>query len=610
MLSYKQIRLYILILIALLSSGCSVDKASKEYHNTDLTGSQVPDWAQNVVWYQIFPERFRNGDPTNDPTKERVYGPDDWEITRWTSDWYQQTEWEKNLGHSGRTVTRRRYGGDLQGVIDKLDYLKDLGITGIWFNPLFDAMSMHKYDGATFHHIDRFFGPDPEGDVEIMEQEDPSDPSTWQWTSADLLFLELLEEAKKRDIRIIIDGVWNHTGRDFWAFQDVLEHKENSRFKDWYKITTFSDEYEDGFDYEGWWGFKALPEFKEIGENLVPEVKAYIFAASSRWMAPNGLPEKGVDGWRLDVADYVGNDFWRDWHAHVKSINPEAFTVAEVWDDVARDMIADDRFSAVMNYRWTNAVHEFFIKQDIDAETFGNRLQTLLDDFPKPVNLSMQNLMDSHDTERLASQIVNRDHAFKEDSKINSPDDTYNVRKPNEDEIQLQKLVALFQFTWLGSPMVYYGTEAGMWGADDPDDRKPMIWPDLDYDDEVSHPFGHERPADAVYFDQDLFNWYQKLAGLRNTVPALQSGDVEWFHAEPESDVFVFARIMNQEEYVLIFINRGNEVASFDASTLSGFNNNTLFDLISGETYNLENEQLRITIPAVSALVLSTFAPN
>jgi len=597
-----QLLCYIGVVILFNLLACS-NQASEQ--STEQTGSQVPEWAQNVVWYQIFPERFRNADPNNDPVKERVHGPDDWEITRWTSDWYEQTAWEKNLGQTGRTVTRRRYGGDLQGVIDKLDYLKELGITGIWFNPVFDAMSMHKYDGSTFHHIDRFFGPDPEGDVAIMESEDPWDPSTWQWTSADLLFLELLEEAAKRDIRIIIDGVWNHAGRDFWAFRDVLEHKEESKFAHWFKINEFSDAHPDGFDYEGWWGFRALPEFREIGDNLEPDVKAYIFAATSRWMAPNGDASKGVAGWRLDVADYLGNGFWRDWHAHVKSINPEAYTVAEVWDDAARDMIADDRFSAVMNYRWTEAVHEFFILQKTNANQFSNRLMYLLDDFPKSVNLSMQNLMDSHDTERLASQIVNRDRAFKEDSKINSPDNTYDVRKPNADERKVQRLVSLFQFTWLGSPMVYYGTEAGMWGADDPDDRKPMAWYDMQFDDEVSHPFGHERPRDSVYFDRNLFDWYAGLAAMRNSIKALQTGDVIPLTPQQNTDIFAFARVLDDGSHAIVVFNRSEVTQEFFIPQSDAFRFATMYkDVIGGNQFEVNSEGFSVSIPEVQGMVL------
>lgn len=154
-------------LIATMLSAACADKEPVSHQ----TGENIPEWAQSVVWYQIFPERFRDGDPSNNPTAERIGGPADWEISPWTGDWYARADWEKNLGENWTSsVFFRRYGGDLQGVMDKLDYLEELGITGIYFNPIFDAVSLHKYDASHYHHIDRFFGPDPEGDWEIMQQ--------------------------------------------------------------------------------------------------------------------------------------------------------------------------------------------------------------------------------------------------------------------------------------------------------------------------------------------------------------------------------------------------------------------------------------------------------
>lgn len=566
------------------------------------TISNVPDWAQNAIWYQIFPERFRDGDPTNNPVAERINAPEGWELTPWGSDWYAQAEWEKNMGDIYRPVFYRRYGGDLQGVIDKLDYLQDLGVTAIWFNPIFDAVSLHKYDASAYHHIDRHFGPDPEGDLKIMAQEDPSDPSTWQWTSADLLFLELIQEAKYRGLRIIIDGVWNHTGRDFWAFRDIIEKGQNSPFAEWYKITEFSDEYEDGFDYEGWWGYKGLPEFTEHGDDLHPEVKAHIFAVTERWMAPDGDIDRGVAGWRLDVAEEIGKDFWRDWHQHLRSINPEAYTVAEIWTDKAVDYVSDELFNAVMNYRFTYAVHEFFIKKSIDAQEFGQRLNALLEDFPKPANLAMQNLMDSHDTERLASQIVNADRNFKDNTIVRSEDNDFDVRKPTDEENKLLKLIALFQFSWKGSPMVYYGTEAGMWGADDPDDRKPMIWPDIEYEDEKSHRFGHERPVDPVAFNSELHQWYKKLANIRTSVDALGRGDVEFLSTEENENIIAFIRKIEEENYAILVFNRTGK--SHNLTISHDFINGDLKNLISGKIKEKSSDGIHIEVPAVSGMVL------
>jgi cyclomaltodextrinase / maltogenic alpha-amylase / neopullulanase len=532
------------------------------------TGENIPEWTSGIVWYQIFPERFNNADPSNDPTAQRIGAPDEWEITPWTSDWYQRAEWEQRTGPGFRDfVFTRRYGGDLQGVINKLDYLRDLGITGIYFNPIFDAVSLHKYDASHYHHIDRHFGPDPDGDLEIMANEDPSDPSTWQWTSADKLFLSLLEEAKERGIRIIIDGVWNHTGRDFWAFRDIQQNGQDSRFKEWYKIIEFSDEWEDGFDYEGWWGYKGLPEFTEVGDNLHPDVKEHIFHVTRRWMAPDGDVSRGVDGWRLDVAEEVGTGFWREWHSFVREINPEAVTVAEIWTDAARDYVKDDMFSIVMNYRWTYAVHDYFINRNIDSKQFDRRLQELRGDFPEAVNHSMQNLMDSHDTERLASMVVNAKRDFKEGSKIESIENEYDVRSPDAGEWETVKLIALFQFTYPGSPMVYYGTEAGMWGADDPDDRKPMVWSGMDFDDEINHPWSRQRPRDKVFFNDDIHSFYSLLGEIRKDYPVFSRGTYETLHAPSRDNVYAFARYDDLGNAAIVILNNesGEMTVSVDA---------------------------------------------
>lgn len=399
---------------------------------------------------------------------------------------------------------------------------------------------------------------------------------------------------------MIIDGVWNHTGRDFWAFRDIRENGEASRFKDWYKITGFSDEFEDGFDYEGWWGYKGLPEFTEVGEDLHPEVKAHIFAVTERWMAPDGDVSRGVDGWRLDVAEEVGHDFWRDWHAHVRSINPEAITVAEIWTDAAREFVTDDMFSIVMNYRWAYATHDFFINRKIGASEMAQRLNALLDDFPWEVNLAMQNLMDSHDTERLATMVVNSDKDYKEDSKIRSADNLYKVRKPTDDEWEVVRLIALFQYTWVGSPMVYYGTEAGMWGVDDPDDRKPMMWPEMEFDDEKNHPYGHERPVDPVAFDHGMYEWYSTLAGIRHSEPALQHGSVEFIMAEEGSEVFVFVRDDEAGNRVIVVINRSDEVAE----VILDVDGHHVRDLISGSVFDAEDGSVSLQIGPVSGMIM------
>lgn len=585
---YSGILCFVLLFIS--CAGTNDDKAEKY---------TAPDWAKGIVWYQIFPERFRDGDPNNQPDRERARGPEGWKITKWTQDWYKRDKWEKSYTDDFYAVVReRRYGGDLQGVIDKLDYLKELGVGAIYFNPIFDAQSMHKYDASYYHHIDRNFGPDPEGDLAQFNMEDPGNPSTWKWTEGDKLFLELIQKAHKRDLKVIIDGVWNHTGTEFWAFQDLAKKQEQSPYKDWYVVKSFDDPEtpENEFDYEGWWGFKGLPVFREEDGGLVKPVKEHIFAVTKRWMDPNGDgdPSDGVDGWRLDVAEEVGTQFWLDWHKKVKQINPEAITVAEIWTEAAKEYISEDMFTSVMNYRFAYAAKDWLIDDKITTGEFVERLMQVENDYPDGAGQVLQNLMDSHDTARLASFTVNRGIEYEGESH---PRDGFKVRKPTVEERKLQKLTALFQFTWKGAPMIYYGTESGMWGADDPDNRKPMVWDDLEYEAESHHPFGKERPVDENNFDSELFDFYSRLIELRQSEPALEKGEATILAQDKEKKLVIFERRYGDDQ-ILIILNRSEQIQTVDLSLWSEYE--TLTDLLGGESHRV----VEVEINPVSALIL------
>jgi glycosidase len=533
-----------------------------------LTGNataqlRVPEWAQDVVWYQIFPERFRNGDPKNDPTKESLESrfAAEWRVSPWTTDWYEMQPWERQRSSNFYDIVfDRRYGGDMQGVLEKLDYLSELGVTAIYFNPVFDAASLHKYDASTYHHIDAHFGPNPEGDRFLMQQE-TDDPATWRWTSADSLFLRLLHEAHARGIRIIIDGVFNHSGTRFWAFEDVRKNQQRSKYADWFDVVRWDDPTtpENEFDYKGWWGYKGLPEFREDENGFVQPVWDYFFHITRRWMDPNGDgdPSDGVDGWRLDVANEVSEKFWREWRKHVKSINPDAYIVGEIWDDASR-WLAGDMFDATMNYRFARAAVRFFINTDSSRllpGEFDRELAKIRASYAPEVNEILQNLYDSHDTDRLASMILNpnRDYDRRAGPRDN-PD--YNVARPGDREWRILRLMALFQMTYVGAPMVYYGTEAGMWGADDPDDRKPMVWPDLVYDAERSHPIpGKSRPVDTVAFDRSLFDYYKQLIRVRRENKALRQGDFMTLVVDDQARVYGFTRTLEENEVVVLLNN-------------------------------------------------------
>ncbi len=532
----------------------------------------VPQWARTVVWYQIFPERFNNGDQTNDPVLSSIRGswPHDskseWQIHPWTSDWYELQPYEQRNGKDiWFNIQRRRYGGDLQGIIDKLDYLKNLGIGAIYLNPVFEATSSHKYDGATYHHIEPHFGPDPEADKKMIQSEIPDDPSTWVWTNADKLFLKLIEEVHRRGMKVIIDGVFNHMGLNSWAFRDVVENQQNSKYKDWFTIKSWKSEGK--FDYEGWFGVRELPELREDENGIVEGPRKYIFNITKRWMDPNGdgNPSDGIDGWRLDVAFCVEHKFWKDWRKLVKSINPEAYLTAEIIDSPEKNIsyLQGDEFDAVMNYNFLFSTAEYFIddKTKISASEFMEQLEHLRKIYPQEVSFVMQNLFGSHDTQRVLSHIVNRDK-YKirnwgetfEKWKASNPD--YDISKPGKYEKDIFKLMLIFQMTYVGAPYIYYGDEVGMWGANDPCCRKPMLW--SEYEAESLTPNQEKKmDSDKVEPDLEIFNHYKKLISIRNSNSVLQTGDFETIFIDNEKDVIVFRRF-DEENEIIIALNRSS----------------------------------------------------
>ena len=585
---------------------------------------RVPDWVADAIFYQIFPERFRNGDKANDPTRESLEFPNitpkNWQVSPWTAQWYQRAEWEKKLGDSFYDgVFHRRYGGDLQGVIDKLDYLSDLGINTIYFNPVFYARSLHKYDGNSFHHIDPHFGPDPNGDFEMMRSE-TAEPSTWRWTAADKLFLKLLNDAHKKGIRVIIDGVFNHTGRDFFAFQDIVKKQQDSPYIHWYMIESFDDPAtkKNEFKYKGWWGVDTLPEFanSQTGEDLHPDPKAYVMTATRRWMDPNGDgdPSDGIDGWRLDVANEVPNQFWRDWNALVRTINPEAYTVAEIWEN-AGQYLEDCGFSATMNYHgFAFPVKGFLVDGRLAATRFGEMLRQRMNEHAPKVQFALQNLIDSHDTDRVASMIVNarRGLDYRNADRFDydlgeraSPrwDGAYQVQPAQEQDKQVLRLVALFQMTFVGAPMIYYGTEAGMDGGDDPDDRMPMLWDDLSYESRNKGPAGSLTQAYPIQFDRDLYDYYRELASVRTGSRALRRGTFDVVVSDDDRQTFGFTREFESER-VLVVINRGRDDCLLSSKDLRLAENETLTQMTASQDGSSVAELGdKINVPGLSGIV-------
>ncbi|PID59413.1 MAG: alpha-amylase [Ignavibacteriae bacterium] len=571
----------------------------------------IPDWAKDAIWYQIFPERFNNGDKNNDPTPKDLEGgwphfiPKGWQIHPWNSDWYKLQPWEENEHDFYWNAGVRRYGGDLQGIISKLDYLQNLGITAIYLNPVFESPSLHKYDATFYHHIDNNFGPNPEKDREIWTEENPSNPETWQWTTADSLFLTLLKEAHKRNIKVIIDGVFNHVGNTFWAFKDIVKNQEESKYKNWFTIHSFDNPQTDSneFNYSGWYGVKELPEIKEDSNGLINDAAEHVHHILKRWMDPNndGNPEDGIDGWRLDVAEMVNHKFWKKFRKWVKEINPNAYITGEIWwkdwnNNVmmnASPWLRGDQFDAVMNYRFTRAIKNFIIdrKNKISKVAFIDSIKSIKKDYGENTYVVM-NLLGSHDTERLASLIVNPDHWYDHNANPQQRA-TFDVRKPNEKEREIQKLAVALQMTMPGAPMIYYGDEAGMWGGDDPDCRKPMVWSEVKYEDEKTHPFGKKREINKVKFDSSLFNWYQKHIKLRNENIELRRGSINFIENDNEN-LLEFVKEYNNSK-IVVLINNSDNVITYKLP-------NELVDSL--ELLSNENVKEEINIKPLGVIVL------
>jgi cyclomaltodextrinase / maltogenic alpha-amylase / neopullulanase len=501
---------------------------------SDLPNVSPPEWAKHVVWYQIFPDRFRNGDTSND-----VLGS---HTPPWTSDWFKPLPWEHGDFYSN--VFNRFYGGDIQGIMEKLPYLKKLGITAIYLNPMFMSPSIHGYDTMDYRHINPHFGYLEDT---VTPQGETLDPKTWKLTRTDKLFLQLIQECHKNGIKVIIDGVFNHTGDQFWAFKDLLKNGKNSPYKDWYKVLDFGPP----VNYQGWWGSRQLPEIKQDANGLVHGPREHIFNITRHWMDPygDGDVSKGVDGWRLDVADLIAKPFWKDWCTYVRKINPDAYITGEIWSR-ASDWTKGDMFNATMNYPFAKRVYEFFVddrpKEKFSVSKFDQSLHELLSWYPYSVNYVMQNLLDSHDTDRIASAIMNRNRGFDENNRLQDAGNTYNWHKPDTAAYQKLKLIVLFQMTFVGAPMVWYGDEVGMWGAEDPSDRKPMLWKDLE---------PYQNPEDTV--NENLLAHYQKLIAIRNQHETLQTGEFQTLLTDDKDNVYAFRR--KGKESIVVVLNNSPE---------------------------------------------------
>lgn len=588
-------------------------------------GYKTPDWMKNAVIYQIFPERFCNGDVTNDTITSDARGSIQYE---YMPDWYiipknpEQMELHPDtypaFAYKGdENWSNDIYGGDLKGITQRIGYLKELGVTVIYLNPVFESISAHRYDTSDYMNIDPILG-----------------------TLGD--FEELVEVAADNGMHVVLDGVFNHVSDDsvyfdryyeyleegtdkigaypYWAYvYDYMAEKKatqadaekaakayfteeygitNYDYVEWFDVftTTLKDDEDEEvcdegglragkpvYGYDGWWGYDSMPIIKATNGSEYQTgtwAKEVIGLNESSTTSDDSVTQywlsKGMDGWRLDVANEVSDETWQHFRKSVKALDSDNVIIGEIWTD-ASEYLLGDMYDSVMNYMFRNAavsyVRDGKLNEAVDV------LERLRERYPSEAFYAMMNLVDSHDTTRILSYLdgIDDDRNQKEvDEAFPTYENTSDLAKKK------QYLIAFMQFTYAGAPTIYYGDELGMVGADDPDDRRPMIW---------------------GQGDQQLLEWYAKLAKIRSNYTALRTGSVEMVDTKQEGVMSYVRR--DEEAAVLVMMNNGEAAASATVNVSDlDMNATTITDLVTGTDYTVTDGSITVQVPALKGVIL------
>lgn len=493
----------------------------------------TPDWVQDAVFYQIFPDRFAKS--ARNPSGNLSFEP-------WDS---------PPTAHGFK-------GGDLYGIAEKLDYLKDLGITALYLNPIFASASNHRYHTFDYYAVDPLLGGND-------------------------AFRFLLDKAHRKNMRVVLDGVFNHASRGFWQFHHVLECGDGSPYQDWFhfdperlnrkkhwgaypgpheqKALQHGEDSLTAIGYRGWWNLPALPKFNTNS----PAAREFLLGVAEHWI------KFGADGWRLDVATEIDDDaFWQEFRRRVRKINPDAYIVAEIWHESQR-WLQGDQFDAIMNYDVTKPVIAFFggkhldlkvlhqqsnyhgIHHAIDAHEFADRIDHNLGLYKKDITYAQMNLLDSHDTPRFLSCVSG-----------------------NKDSL---KLAWLFLFTYPGAPTIYYGDEIGLDGEHDPYCRKSFPW-------------------EESRWDKNLLEYVKELIALRKKNPALRRGDFKRLWSA--NGTYAFSRSLNGKTFV-VAVNVSDSPQQVHVTYEAKRVPSPVFGKASDITVD---ERLRFAIPARGGVVL------
>ena len=528
---------------------CGISREILEYYNfVVVPGFSTPDWAKGAVMYQIFTDRFYNGDKSNDVETNEYY---------YIGDYSQRvTNWDKYPANMG---VREFYGGDLQGVMDKLDYLQDLGVEVVYFNPLFVSPSNHKYDIQDYDYIDPHYGKivDDGGEVLPNGVTDNSQATKYKKRTTGLknleasneLFIKLVEELHRRGMKVILDGVFNHCGSfNKWMDRErIYEGEEDyepgayvsadSPYRSYFRFFKEGPEnWPYNGNYDGWWGHDTLPKLNY--EDSV-KLENYILYIGRKWVSP----PYNVDGWRLDVAADLGrsneynHEFWQKFRRAVKDANPNALILAEHYGDPS-DWLKGDEWDTVMNYdAFMEPVTWFLTGMEKHSDEAREELLGNIDNFIGSMAHHMSNML-TPSLQVAMNELSNHDHS-RFLTRTNHMVGRVEHLGPEAANEYVNKAVmreaVVMQMTWVGAPTVYYGDEAGVCGFTDPDNRR-------------TYPWGHE--------DQELIAFHKEAIRIHKEHPALKTGSLKILGGE--ENILSYARFKGHDRIIVVINNRSD----------------------------------------------------
>lgn len=575
------------------------------YHFQIIPGFKTPDWAKGAVFYQIFVDRFYNGDTSNDVlTNEYKYiGEGTVKVDNWN-------KYPASMG------VREFYGGDLQGVLDKMDYLQDLGVDVIYFNPLFVSPSNHKYDIQDYDYIDPHFGKivNDSGDV-LQSGLEPNQSATKyinrvsnkeNLEASNELFAEVVKEAHRRGMKVILDGVFNHCGSfNKWMDRERIYEEaegyekgayvaEDSPYHNYFQFNSNNWPYNGAYD--GWWGNDTLPKLNFEGSR---ELINYILDIGKKWVSP----PYNADGWRLDVAADLGHsaafnhNFWKEFRKAVKTANPDAIILAEHYGS-PKDWLQGDEWDTVMNYDAFMEPVTWFLtgmekhsddyREDLkgNANSFWEAMKHHGASFTSPSLLTAMNELSNHDHSRFLTRTNNR---IGRTSTLGAEAADIGVNKA------VMREAVVIQMTWPGAPTVYYGDEAGLCGFTDPDNRR-------------TYPWGNE--------DKELIEFHKDVIRIHKQNKEFLTGSLKYLDAD--YNVIGYGRFTSEQQSVILINNNGYEIAKEISIWYLGIPKECVLKslmLTDVDGYTTESKEypvisgkVKITLPPTSAIILQHIA--